>query len=540
MPETLAGNVKSPLTAEQKNVAMSEARSFLSKFLEAALKGDAPAVQTMAVDYANKHNLTVFDVFTQFKDGRKRTALHFACSSNNNDTQIVRALTLSEWAQHHKLVEKDEEHNHVFLRAKDTDGITPFMLAAQGATATLERVTTLLEAGGTKLGLARSKDGATALHYAAGAGANKDVIQALFEAGKVAAKTHSKQGGTPLHWAAASKKNVTETIKALLADPVNADINAANDQGLTALIVAVATGNDDNATCLIQHGADRGILLGGNLTVYHMAADTNMAKTLAAMLEFDKALDLHDPANLSAKCCALCNDRGETPLDLALIEKHVACVKLLLPFTKQDDESKIDPNDDQALQEYIQNRSTQLLKHRADNPVAKRDNPSQVEEQTESEISKLEAEAKLYAIEAKSKFLSDSDKQQASEHKTAGNKHFQAHEYDKAVEEYTIAIQLNPGDATFYSNRSASFMALGRHMDGLYDAVVCRHLNPDWPKGCYRLAVARLALGLFEDAALAAWEGVQLDKENDELKTLLQKAVKQGRKEHHKTSEQDR
>ncbi|CAM9696902.1 unnamed protein product, partial [Laminaria digitata] len=35
---------------------------------------------------------------------------------------------------------------------------------------------------------------------------------------------------------------------------------------------------------------------------------------------------------------------------------------------------------------------------------------------------------------------------------------------------------------------------------------VCRRLKPDWPKACYRMAVARLALGRHEDAALAAWE----------------------------------
>ena len=35
---------------------------------------------------------------------------------------------------------------------------------------------------------------------------------------------------------------------------------------------------------------------------------------------------------------------------------------------------------------------------------------------------------------------------------------------------------------------------------------VCRRLKPDWQKACYRMAVARLALGRYEDAALAAWE----------------------------------
>lgn len=40
----------------------------------------------------------------------------------------------------------------------------------------------------------------------------------------------------------------------------------------------------------------------------------------------------------------------------------------------------------------------------------------------------------------------------------------------------------------------------------LLPSQVCRRLKPDWQKACYRMAVARLALGRFEDAALAAWE----------------------------------
>ena len=36
----------------------------------------------------------------------------------------------------------------------------------------------------------------------------------------------------------------------------------------------------------------------------------------------------------------------------------------------------------------------------------------------------------------------------------------------------------------------------------------------------------------YEDAALAAWEGVQMDNNNEELKAILQKAVALGREEH--------
>jgi len=77
-------------------------------------------------------------------------------------------------------------------------------------------------------------------------------------------------------------------------------------------------------------------------------------------------------------------------------------------------------------------------------------------------------------------------------------------------------------------------MALKQYDEALYDSVVCRVLKPDWTKGCFRLTVAWLALGRYEDAALSAWEGMQLDNDNEELKNLLQKSVKLGKIEHKK------
>ena len=65
---------------------------------------------------------------------------------------------------------------------------------------------------------------------------------------------------------------------------------------------------------------------------------------------------------------------------------------------------------------------------------------------------------------------------------------------------------------------------------------VCRRLDPHWAKGCYRLAAARLELGKYEDAAVAAFEGCKLDESNEELKKLLKKAVKLGQEDHKKNA----
>lgn len=45
-------------------------------------------------------------------------------------------------------------------------------------------------------------------------------------------------------------------------------------------------------------------------------------------------------------------------------------------------------------------------------------------------------------------------KAQATELKNQGNKAFQSHDWPKAIELYTQAIELNPEEPTLYSNRA--------------------------------------------------------------------------------------
>lgn len=49
------------------------------------------------------------------------------------------------------------------------------------------------------------------------------------------------------------------------------------------------------------------------------------------------------------------------------------------------------------------------------------------------------------------------------------------------------------------------------------------------------MATARLALERYEDAAVAAFEGLKLDDENYELKKIMKKAIAMGRKENSKS-----
>ncbi len=63
----------------------------------------------------------------------------------------------------------------------------------------------------------------------------------------------------------------------------------------------------------------------------------------------------------------------------------------------------------------------------------------------------------------------------------------------------------------------------------LSDAEMCATLAPKWPKACFRVAIALLALKRHEDAAIAAWKGVQIDNDSPQLKQLLKMCVEEGR-----------
>lgn len=321
--------------AESKNAKMNEERSFFAKIAEASLSGNYIEVQTLCEEYALRHSVSVYETITEFKDGRRRSILHFACQSSKDGTKIpaediVYQLLLSDWSKQHKILETDMAANNQqsLLRCKDADGMTPLMVACQLADRDSQlsylRVQTLLLAGGNKLALARSKDGATSLHYAAGAGADKAMISQLYDAAKAAISVNSKGGGTPLHWAAGSKTNVVHTLDALISY-CGADTGATNESGITPLILALASGNDDNATFLVERSsdADLGVILSGNVTAYHIAADMNLPRALRALLSKNE--------KNSESCCNIKNDRGETPLDLAVLSGNIECVMLLLP-----------------------------------------------------------------------------------------------------------------------------------------------------------------------------------------------------------------
>ena len=507
------------LTAEQKSAKLSEERAFLTKFLESALMGDASTLESCVTDYLRQHiDVSPLEVLTQFKDGQQRTPLHFACQSMTTpgDIDIVQTILQDEWLP-------TAAARQTILTQKDHEGLTPIMLAAQHPDPQIAQTRVLLilqKADDVKLGLARSHTGATALHYAAGAGGTPETIRALYDAGHVALTTFSHQGGTPLHWAASVRKDLTAVMEELLA--CGADVNAHQENGIpTPLVLAVAAGNDSHAKHLLQiPDISLDTRLPGNVTLFHMAADLNLVGTLALLLEKEQA-----EAILMQK-----NHDGFTALDLAAQEGHVGCVLLLLPETDGKTPTEGD------AKTFIEGYQRINGKKETTAPPKTKENPEDASPVTDATEDEAHRKAALVVA---SDDASEADVQKAADFKAQGNAHFVKKEWKQAHGFYSQAIDANPKEAAFYSNRSSCNMMMQQPKEALQDAVMARTLRPDWSKACYRMAVARLELDRYEDAALAAWEGLQQDQSNEELKSLLQKCVKRGRKDFHQAKDGD-
>ena len=59
----------------------------------------------------------------------------------------------------------------------------------------------------------------------------------------------------------------------------------ASSGAVTPCILAAAAANDVHAKYLVHKGARRDVLLPGNFTLFHIAADLNLVGTLAALLD---------------------------------------------------------------------------------------------------------------------------------------------------------------------------------------------------------------------------------------------------------------
>ncbi|XP_072971321.1 uncharacterized protein [Typha angustifolia] len=366
---------------------------------------------------------------------------------------------------------------------RDDDGETPLLHAArQGQLSTAKY---LLEQGANPS--TSSNLGATALHHAAGIG-NIELMNLLLSKG-VDVESQS-DAGTPQIWAAGHGQQ--DAVKLLLEHHANP--NAETDDGITPLLSAVAAGSLQCLELLVQAGANPNTIAGG-ATPLHVAADNGNVEIIRCLLKAGG-----DPN--------MCDDDGLKPIQVAALRSNRDAVEVLLPLT-----SSVPNISNWSIDGIIEYMLAEASKEQG--------NVKEVELPIDASLQM----PRIVEVSLK-------EKEKSLEAKSSGDAAFKLKDYQRAIDAYTQAIELDPNEAIFLSNRSLCHIRLGNADQALSDAKACRELRPDWPKACYREGTALSMLQRFDEAANAFYEGVKLDPENKELVNAFREAVEAGRKFH--------
>lgn len=97
---------------------------------------------------------------------------------------------------------------------------------------------------------------------------------------------------------------------------------------------------------------------------------------------------------------------------------------------------------------------------------------------------------------------------EAPQFKAKGNEFFKARDYASAIEWYTKAVDADPENRVYYSNRSAAYSAARQYDLAAEDGRSCIRCDPDWNKGYFRLATALKSMGNYMEAHKAVTRGL--------------------------------
>ena len=98
----------------------------------------------------------------------------------------------------------------------------------------------------------------------------------------------------------------------------------------------------------------------------------------------------------------------------------------------------------------------------------------------------------------------------ADECKAKGNEFLKTKDYETAISWYTSAVEKNPANHVYYSNRSAAYLAKGDLDAALKDGDACIQAKPDWEKGYNRKGCALHALKKYDEAIATFEEGLKI------------------------------
>lgn len=89
-----------------------------------------------------------------------------------------------------------------------------------------------------------------------------------------------------------------------------------------------------------------------------------------------------------------------------------------------------------------------------------------------------------------------------------GNEFFKRGEWDAAIERYSKAVDLDPENHVFYSNRSAAYAGAGEWAKAAADGARCVELNAGFLKGYHRVSNALFHTQDYKQAILLLEKGL--------------------------------
>lgn len=121
--------------------------------------------------------------------------------------------------------------------------------------------------------------------------------------------------------------------------------------------------------------------------------------------------------------------------------------------------------------------------------------------------------------------------EEANEAKLEGNRLFGNGQYDEALLQYDVALQVSPPDvpssielrSICHSNRGVCFLKLGKFEDTIKECSKALELNPSYMKALVRRGEAHEKLEHFEEAIADMKKILELDPSNDQAKRTIRR-----------------
>ncbi|KAM0874616.1 hypothetical protein ACQ4PT_037310 [Festuca glaucescens] len=354
-------------------------------------------------------------------------------------------------------------------------------------------------------------------------------------------------GGGPFQTAARLGK--LDAVKCMVEE-LGFDVDAGSQDGITALVAATMDERMEVMRYLLDHGADPNKQYNSGFAALHCAATKGRAEAAQLLLSTGASVDI-------ASC-------DGTPLHFAAAGGKIGVMKVLL-------EHHADPNKvseiggtplsetlcatDKGLSESISLKCVKLLVEAgADVNPTKTETPlcGAKPIQLAAISGKRKLVELLFPLTSPIRSLPNWTVEDIMAHtdsrpskptvkpvkktklqlKNYGDEAVKRKDYHGASMFYTEAIELDPSDATLYSNRSLCHLEMSKAEKALHDANTCIRLRPEWIKGYYRKGAALMLLKDYKKACDAFMAGLQLDPGSAEMEKAFRGAVEAMKADH--------